>query len=300
VINNYLCCVSLAPISSPTQLPKKPEAVEETLVGNNNSGEKEEEVANTTTTTTASNSFLVISVTGSSTDTSWSSHETTSSSGSYSVLATELEAEKQRWSAHKVASAPPPPSGEGAAPEVQRTLASKNKEALEAIRQSLSNKLVNPMPPSRVVESMRASGSCGSLDLLLLPMNSAANSCSDVAALKADAGKESTKGVSHSSENVSSSFEEARANLQDLLLLGRPSPLATGATLKRPAPLPPPELTNELTEGDQLTPSAVEVKESSIAVEEGEGVGGDAQQEQVLNLAESSATQTPKLTPAIR
>jgi hypothetical protein len=205
------------------------------------------------------------------------------------VLASELDAEKQRWSAHKAASAPQPPD---TAPEVQRTLAGKNKEALEAIRQSLSNKLINPMPPSRVVESMRASGSCGSLDLLLLPNSNNANSSfADVAApsAKPDAAK-----VNHSNENVSSSFEEARANLQDFLLSGRPPALAVAAT-KRQAPLPPPESVSELTEVDQVLPATKEANE-----EQEEGVAEDGHQENVSTPPESAAAQTPKLTPAIR
>ena len=201
-----------------------------------------------------------------------------------------MEVERQRWAAHKV-DGPAPSSAE---PEVQRTLAHKNKEALEAIRRSLSNKLVNPLPPSRVVESMRASGSCGSLDILLLQDSGsslvAKTAAPAVAELKASVG-----GTSKSSENVSSSFEEARANLQDLLLLGRP-PAQVGAAMKRQAPLPPPE-------PDSTELPAVGVEESPADEEEekpASTVEAVSPTESVPNSSETYTSQTPKLTPAIR
>ncbi len=161
------------------------------------------------------------------------------------------------------------------APEVQKTLANKNQEALEAIRRSLSNKLINPVPPSRVVESMR---SCGSLDLLQLPERRDAK-------LPAPAAphEEAAAGSSCNESMGSSRFEEARASLQDLLQLGRPPTAGT----KRQAPLPPPE---PVLESGSVQPK----------MEDSEGKTVESTPVESSSLQQTQEPQTPKLTPAIR
>ena len=137
-------------------------------------------------------------------------------------------------------------------PKVQRSLAVKNKEALEAIRQSLSNKLISPAPPSRVIESMKASGATFDVD-----------SDSNKVPINATKAKIEKK--------VSSSFEDARAALEGALQFSRhtpatPSPSAndsataptntasadtttvvsTPSSAKRQAPKPPAIVTNNV------------------------------------------------------
>jgi hypothetical protein len=297
-------------VAPPPQPAKRPEPDQHNnavvLNSSSNNSEKEEE--------STANSFLVISVSGSaSTESSWSSHDTSSSSGSYSVPASELAAEKQRWAsevqktlanknqeapevqktlANKNQEAPEVQktlanknqealevqktlaNKNQEAPEVQKTLANKNQEALEAIRRSLSNKLINLVPPSRVVESMR---SCGSLDLLQLPERRDTK-------LPAPAAphEEAAAGSSCNESMGSSRFEEARASLQDLLQLGRPPAAGT----KRQAPLPPPEPVPEV--------GSVQPK-----MEDGEGKTVESTPVESSSL-QTQEPQTPKLTPAIR
>ncbi len=274
----------MAPPPQPAKRPE-PDQHNSTVVLNSNSEREGCEEDST------ANSFLVISVSGSaSTESSWSSHDTSSSSGSYSVPASELAAEKQRWEpevqktlANKNQEAPEVQkmlaNKNQEAPEVQKTLANKNQKALEAIRRSLSNKLINPVPPSRVVESMR---SCGSLDLLQLPERRDAKLPAPAAPQAVH--EEAEAAGSSSNESMGSSrFEEARASLQDLLQLGRPPAAGT----KRQAPLPPPE---PVLESGSVQPK----------MEDGEGKTVESTPVETSSLQQAQEPQTPKLTPAIR
>lgn len=96
-------------------------------------------------------------------------------------------------------------------PKVQRSLAVKNKEALEAIRQSLSNKLISPAPPSRVIESMKASGATFDVD-------------SDANKVPINTTKAKVE------KKVSSSFEDARAALEGALQFSRHTPATTNSS----------------------------------------------------------------------
>merc|ERR1719189_258530 len=100
---------------------------------------------------------------------------------------------------------------ENSPPQVHKNLVNKNKEALEAIRKSLNNKLINPGPPARVAESIKASESKGDT----------ANSSKPVLA-----------------KSLSISFEETRASIAEALEFNSHDKVARPST-KRQAPKPP-------------------------------------------------------------
>ena len=100
---------------------------------------------------------------------------------------------------------------ENSPPQVQKNLAIKNKEALEAIRKSLSNKLISTGPPKIVKESMAALEGPGVKSLGSKP---------------------------EFNKTSSNSFEENRACIADALQFNRHDNVARPST-KRQAPRPP-------------------------------------------------------------
>ena len=149
-------------------------------------------------------------------------------------------------------------------PQVQKKLADKNKEALEAIRKSLSNKLISGCPPPRVVESIKAS--TGSLDF-----------------------------ITHKSpveKKVSNSFEETRAALEESLHFSRHEKAAPVNSSKRQAPGPPPSQEEEVdTPREEEAPQQQEPSTDELILGEEEEEEAEVEQE---------IPATPKLTPAIR
>jgi len=154
---------------------------------------------------------------------------------------------------------------ENSPPQVQKNLANKNKEALEAIRKSLSNKLISSTPPAVVLESIKASESSrGSL-----PVN---------------------KTVVE--KTASNSFEENRASIADALQFNRHDNVARPST-KRQAPKPPESSTDELEETD--SPPLLEFYESPNETND------DPSNEKAEEIYdEPEVCPEPKLPPAIR
>ena len=155
-------------------------------------------------------------------------------------------------------------TSENSPPQVQKNLALKNKEALEAIRKSLSNKLINGGPPARVVESIKALESAGS-------------------------GSLSTPQPPAQKSN-SNSFEEARSSIADALQFNRHDNVAKTSS-KRQAPQPPEEEEEEDDEEEVVVVVAAEVTPNEIASEE------DKPAETTEEVNETPET---KLAPAIR
>ena len=157
---------------------------------------------------------------------------------------------------------------ENSPPLVQKKLGDKNKEALDAIRKSLSNKLISSAPPPRVVESIRASNT--GLDFLSIqqPLE----------------------------KKISNSFEETRAALEESLHFSRHD--ISQPNTKRQAPQPPPEIDsaepvqpvslpleqNDVNDKCKPSSSCVDVKEDDSKILDPEPL----------------VQPTPKLTPAIR
>jgi len=154
---------------------------------------------------------------------------------------------------------------ENSPPQVQKNLANKNKEALEAIRKSLSNKLISSTPPAVVLESIKASESCrGSV-----PVN-----------------KISVE------KTASNSFEENRASIADALQFNRHDNVARPST-KRQAPKPPDSTTDELEETE--APPLLEFYESPNETND------DPSNEKAEEIYdEPEVCPEPKLAPAIR
>merc|ERR1719150_2707308 len=92
-------------------------------------------------------------------------------------------------------------------------LALKNKEALEAIRKSLSHKLISSSPPARVMESIKA--------------------------LETGSNNVTGGGQAAAQRTTSNSFEEARSSIADALQFRHEN--AARPTAKRQAPKPPEE-----------------------------------------------------------
>ena len=156
---------------------------------------------------------------------------------------------------------------ENSPPQVQKNLVNKNKEALEAIRKSLSNKLISSGPPQLVMESIKASGR-GLEDKMFLNKPPA-------------------------EKTTSNSFEDARASIADALQFTRPEPAAAKTATKRQAPNPPDaESADELDETfDNCQNESNDDPSTEITTEE---VSNDQSE------VNSAATSEPKLTPAIR
>ena len=157
---------------------------------------------------------------------------------------------------------------ENSPPQVQKNLVNKNKEALEAIRKSLSNKLVSSGPPQLVMESIKASGR--GLEDKMFPNKPPAE------------------------KTTSNSFEDARASIADALqFTNRPDPAAAKTATKRQAPNPPDaESADELDETfDNCQNESNDDPSTEITTEE---VSNDQSE------VNSAATSEPKLTPAIR
>ena len=207
-------------------------------------------------------------------------------------------------------------------PKVQRSLAVKNREALEAIRQSLSNKLISQAPPARVIESMKASGS-PVIDMI------ADNSSNNTTPTKPKIEKK-----------ISSSFEDARAALEGSLHFSRhamPSnspPVSTGSNItvstpssaKRQAPKPPSNTTQETSEiiidndskkvaaakiddsvdssvGERQRLSAPEIEVSGantnderVVVDESKNIEGKEEIEQTTNYADEHLQNSPSIS----
>ena len=150
---------------------------------------------------------------------------------------------------------------ENSPPQVQKNLAIKNKEALEAIRKSLSNKLISTAPPKIVKES--------------------------IAALEGP-GVKSLGSKPEFNKTSSNSFEENRASIADALQFNRHDNVARPST-KRQAPRPP----NDSEEMDEL----FDVNENEEKSNEKNSVNGATTLDEVTsNETESFAE--PK--PAIR
>ena len=205
-------------------------------------------------------------------------------------------------------------------PKVQRSLAVKNREALEAIRQSLSNKLISHAPPARVIESMKASGS-PVVDMI------SENSSTTATPTKPKVEKK-----------TSSSFEDARAALEGALHFSRhamppsnPAPVSTGSNItvstpssaKRQAPKPPSNTTQETSEividndskkvaaakiddsvdssvGERQRLSAPEIEVSGantnderVVVDENKNIEGKEEIEQTTNYADEHIQNSP-------
>ena len=157
---------------------------------------------------------------------------------------------------------------ENSPPQVQKNLVNKNKEALEAIRKSLSNKLVSSGPPQLVMESIKASGR--GLEDKMFPNKPPAE------------------------KTTSNSFEDARASIADALqFTNRLDPAAAKTATKRQAPNPPDaESADELDETfDNCQNESNDDPSTEITTEE---VSNDQSE------VNSAATSEPKLTPAIR
>jgi len=153
---------------------------------------------------------------------------------------------------------------ENSPPQVQKNLANKNKEALEAIRKSLSNKLISSAPPPLVVESIKAS----------------------------ESGKDSVlvnKAVAE--KTASNSFEENRASIADALQFNRHDNSARPST-KRQAPMPPESSTDEVEESET---TLLEFYESP---NESNDDPSNEKSEEIYE--EPEVPSEPKLAPAIR
>ena len=156
-------------------------------------------------------------------------------------------------------------SGENSPPQVQKNLALKNREALEAIRQSLSNKLISGGPPARVVESIRAleSGSA----IIGEPQAPAAQRV------------------------MSNSFEEARSSIANALQFNGNDNVNRSST-KRQAPMPPEEEEEEEEEDEENnTDTQIIVPNETFADDE-----------KNIDIAADEVNETveTKLAPAIR
>ena len=145
-------------------------------------------------------------------------------------------------------------------PQVQKNLANKNKEALEAIRKSLSNKLISLAPPALVQESIAASEGRASRQT----------------------------GPSGCPGNTTSAFEDARASIADALQFSRGE---AGRPSKRVAPSPPAAL-------QQAEQAAADETFDNCQNESSADPSSEIIAEEVSNDLEVSAE--PKLTPAIR
>ena len=149
---------------------------------------------------------------------------------------------------------------ENSPPQVQKNLAIKNKEALEAIRKSLSNKLISTGPPKIVKDSM--------------------------AALEGP-GVKSVGSKLEFNKTSSNSFEENRASIADALQFNRHDNVARPSS-KRQAPRPP----NDSEEMDEL----FDVNETEEKSNEKNSVNGATTLDEVTpNEVESLAEPKPAL-----
>ena len=153
-------------------------------------------------------------------------------------------------------------SGENSPPQVQKNLALKNREALEAIRQSLSNKLISGGPPARVVESIRALESGSAI----------------IGEPQAPAAQRVT----------SNSFEEARSSIANALQFNGNDNLNRSST-KRQAPMPPEDEEEEDEENNTAT--QIIVPNETFA---------DDEKNMDIAADEVNETVETKLAPAIR
>ena len=173
-------------------------------------------------------------------------------------------------------------TSENSPPQVQKNLALKNKEALEAIRKSLSHKLISSSPPARVMESIKAleNGSCTSVT---------------------GAG-----GQMAAQRTTSNSFEEARSSIADALQFRHEN--AARPTAKRQAPKPPEEdedLEEELLDEEgaagEEEEGSVEEKETrstDVGLNETPAVGEEDKPAEPGEEVKESVE--PRLAPAIR
>lgn len=151
-------------------------------------------------------------------------------------------------------------TSENSPPQVQKNLAMKNKEALEAIRKSLSNKLISTSPPARVVESIRA----------------------------LESGTEAASSEPAPAERTTSnSFEEARSSIADALQFNRHENVARPSA-KRQAPKPPEE-----EGGEEEDASSTDPVTNEIPAEDEETMPAET-------IEEVNETPEPRLAPAIR
>ena len=172
-------------------------------------------------------------------------------------------------------------TSENSPPQVQKNLAMKNKEALEAIRKSLSHKLINSSPPARVMESIKA--------------------------LETGSTSVTGGGQVAAQRTTSNSFEEARSSIADALQFRHEN--AARPTAKRQAPKPPEEeeedleeeLLDEGEEAGEHEEGSVEEKETrttDAGLNETPAVGEEDKtaetEEEVKECVE------PRLAPAIR
>ena len=178
----------------------------------------------------------------------------------------------------KTATSPTNPASPASPPQVVKKLADKNKEALEAIRKSLSNKLISGAPPQRVVESIKASSG----------------------------GLESLTQKTPVQKRVSNSFEETRAALEESLHFSRHEKSATPLNNnigKRQAPEPPPAAQEEeqnsqrQSDAPDTVPEQQEAGREEVVVEAAEDKQPEAE---AAATAVPEVPATPKLTPAIR
>ena len=173
-------------------------------------------------------------------------------------------------------------TSENSPPQVQKNLALKNKEALEAIRKSLSHKLINSSPPARVMESIKA----------------LENGSTSVAGGGQVAAQRTT----------SNSFEEARSSIADALQFRHEN--AARPAAKRQAPKPPEEdedLEEELLDDEE---AQREVEEEEGLVEEKETRSTDVGLNETPAVGEEDKpaetgeevkeSVEPRLAPAIR
>ena len=158
---------------------------------------------------------------------------------------------------------------ENSPPQVQKNLALKNKEALEAIRKSLSHKLISSSPPARVMESIKA------LE------NSSVTSGGQAAAQR----------------TTSNSFEEARSSIADALQFRHEN--AARPAAKRQAPKPPEEdedLDEEfLDEEEEVLVEEKETRATDVGLNEAPAEGGEDKPAET-----GEEVKEPRLAPAIR
>ena len=172
-------------------------------------------------------------------------------------------------------------TSENSPPQVQKNLALKNKEALEAIRKSLSHKLINSSPPARVMESIKA----------------------------LESGSSSVPGGGQvaAQRTTSNSFEEARSSIADALQFRHEN--AARPAAKRQAPKPPEEdedLEEELLDDEEAgveeeEEGSVEEKETrstDVGLNETPAVGEEDKPAETGEEVKESVE--PRLAPAIR
>ena len=170
-------------------------------------------------------------------------------------------------------------TSENSPPQVQKNLALKNKEALEAIRKSLSHKLISSSPPARVMESIKA--------------------------LETGSTNVTGGGQAAAQRTTSNSFEEARSSIADALQF-RQENGARPSSAKRQAPKPPEEdedLEEDLQdeEGEEKKGGSFEEKETrtaDVGLNETPAVGEEDKPAETGEEVKENVE--PRLAPAIR